>query len=399
MAEEVKTGKVEKLDTNTGLVPLEIEKAKQRTMGEIEAKILLARRFQRDVGSIKKDAIDLCKDPSFAERSYYTLFRETSVPPDKAVAWAKEHKGDPDFTIIDGKPDGKVWLKVRVRIQGAGIRLMEYLASQWTNLDTKRELVSEDSEKQVYRIRIWDMQTNSSQEADVVVGKVVFRKNRDNKMLAGAELQQAANSLISRVERNLLKKMIRQDVTAECFIAAQNTMFEENKKPDAVRKMLVAFEKVGVTEEQVRAKCGLKEGETFTADQVTDMRGLYRAIRDEESTIEEAFSAEPQTETEKPEPEGFKGAATVEPDGKKEAGKTKDEIDEALKGPQPYEKSLALRTYMAGAYGVDVKHVIDLIEGHLKERNLGTWKGLTDDARRTILLVVVDDLKAESHAS
>jgi hypothetical protein len=160
--------------------------------------------------------------------------------------------------------------------------------------------------------------------------------------------------------------------------------------------MLVAFEKVGVTEEQVRAKCGLKEGESFSADQVTDMRGLYRAVRDDETTIDEAFNAEPQPEpVEKPEPEGFKGTATVEPDGKKDAGKTKEEIDEALKEPQTYEKSLALRTYMAGAYKATVAHVIELIEGHLKERNLGTWKSLTDEARRTILLVVVDDLKAE----
>ena len=76
---------------------------------------------------------------------------------------------------------------------------------------------------------------------------------------------------------------------AEC----RKTLAGNNDEPliDRVKKMVVAFAKVGVTQEQIEKRLGRKV-DTMTIDDFTDYIGIYNAIKQGESKIAEWFESE-----------------------------------------------------------------------------------------------------------
>ena len=60
---------------------------------------------------------------------------------------------------------------------------------------------------------------------------------------------------------------------------------------DRVKKMIVAFGKIGVTQDQIEKRLGRKV-DTMTIDDFTDYIGIYNAIKQGESKIAEWFEAE-----------------------------------------------------------------------------------------------------------
>jgi hypothetical protein len=82
-----------------------------------------------------------------------------------------------------------------------------------------------------------------------------------------------------------------EDAIAEC----KKTLAGRNDTPliDRVKKMVVQFAKLGVTQEQIERRLKRKV-DTMTADDFTEYVGIYNAIKGGESKIAEWFTAEPE---------------------------------------------------------------------------------------------------------
>ena len=76
-------------------------------------------------------------------------------------------------------------------------------------------------------------------------------------------------------------------------LAGDLALAGNNDEPliDRVKKMIVAFSKIGVTQEQIEHRLKRKV-DTMTADDFVDFTGIYNAIKNKESKISEWFEAE-----------------------------------------------------------------------------------------------------------
>jgi hypothetical protein len=81
-----------------------------------------------------------------------------------------------------------------------------------------------------------------------------------------------------------------EDAIEEC----KKTLAGRNDTPliDRVKKMVVAFAKIGVTQEQIEKRLK-KKIDTMNADDFVEYTGIYNAIKQGESKIAEWFESDP----------------------------------------------------------------------------------------------------------
>ena len=93
--------------------------------------------------------------------------------------------------------------------------------------------------------------------------------------------------------RSRILAILPTDLVDMAITECKKTLAGNNDEPliDRVKKMIVAFGKIGVTQEQIEKRLGRKV-DTMTIDDFTDYIGIYNAIKQGESKIAEWFEAE-----------------------------------------------------------------------------------------------------------
>jgi hypothetical protein len=93
--------------------------------------------------------------------------------------------------------------------------------------------------------------------------------------------------------RSRILAILPTDLVDMAINECKKTLAGNNDEPliDRVKKMVVAFGKIGVTQEQIEKRLGRKV-DTMTIDDFTDYIGIYNAIKQGESKIAEWFEAE-----------------------------------------------------------------------------------------------------------
>ena len=88
----------------------------------------------------------------------------------------------------------------------------------------------------------------------------------------------------------ILPSWFVEDAIEEC----KKTLAGRNDTPliDRVKKMVVAFAKIGVTQEQIEKRLK-KKIDTMNADDFVEYTGIYNAIKQGESKIADWFESEP----------------------------------------------------------------------------------------------------------
>ena len=88
----------------------------------------------------------------------------------------------------------------------------------------------------------------------------------------------------------ILPSWFVEDAIEEC----KKTLAGRNDTPliDRVKKMVVAFAKIGVTQEQIEKRLK-KKIDTMNADDFVEYTGIYNAIKQGESKIAEWFESDP----------------------------------------------------------------------------------------------------------
>ena len=238
---------------NQGTVAIEASRA----IAEAQGKLVIAKRFPRDEVQAYAKAMEACQRPTMAEKAFYSFPRGGQT------------------------------------VEGPTIRFAEELARCWGNIDYGIKELSQDEGKSEMQAYAWDLETNAQSVQNFTnphqreQGKrmVTLTSQRD---IYENNANMATRRLRSRILA-ILPSWFVEDAIAEC----KKTLAGQNETPlvDRVKKMVVQFAKLGVTQEQIETR-SKKKIDTMNADDFVEYVGIYNAIKQGESKIAEWFEAE-----------------------------------------------------------------------------------------------------------
>lgn len=235
----------------------------------VEARYVMAIRRPRNWEQVRQDLMKECRRPAFAHNK----------------------------SAFYKKPVGKGF------VDGLGIRFVELALRCMTNITVDVVMVFEDETKEIHRVTVTDLESNFPLSQDVKVSKTVerskpsddgsyvsVRKNSYGKDVFTVpanddDLLNKRGALISKVMRTLGLRLIPGDLQDE----AESTILKVRtdaaaQDPEAEAKRVVdAFASLRVDAEDLAAYLGHPVSKCSPA-QLVDLRGLYGAIRDGETT-------------------------------------------------------------------------------------------------------------------
>jgi len=235
--------------------------------GEVDMQVATARRWPRSVKAFLHAAKEMATlDEETAASCFYALPR-----------------------------DGKT-------VEGPSARLAEICASAWGHMRIQSRIISEDERFITARGEAWDVQTN------VAIGYEVRRRitGRNGRKYSDDMVTVTANAASSIALRNAVFKVIPSAFWRPLFLECKRVAVGDVQTLVSRRdKMLAHFQQLGVRREQVFEQLGIGGVEDITLDHLATLRGLATALRDGDTTVEEAFPSKVQPKTGAAEPEGF----------------------------------------------------------------------------------------------
>lgn len=253
-------GVMSQLDNiNQGTVAIEASRA----IAEAQGKLVIAKRFPRNEVDAYAKAMQACQRPSMAAKAFYSFPRGGQT------------------------------------VAGPTIRFAEELARCWGNIDYGIKELSQDDGKSEMQAYAWDLETNAQsvqnftnphqrEKTDKKTRTVVMENLTSQRDIYENNANMATRRLRSRILA-ILPSWFVEDAIEEC----KKTLAGQNDTPliDRVKKMVVQFAKLGVTQEQIERRLK-KKIETMNADDFADFIGIYNAIKQGESKIADWFETE-----------------------------------------------------------------------------------------------------------
>lgn len=224
---------------------------------EINQQITTARRYPRSVNQFRRRLYEMVTiDTDTAESCIYAIPR-----------------------------DGKM-------IDGPSIRFAELLLVGWGNNRAAAEVTSIDEEFVVASGMFFDLETNSAIQAKVM-RRITGKPSRDfpkGRRFSNDMIVVTGNAACSIAIRNAIlrgiPKALWKDVWDEAKKVAAGNAKTFTARRDQVMKELGIQ---GATPDQIFGLLGIKGIEDMQTEHVVHLRGLQNAIKDGETTLEEAF--------------------------------------------------------------------------------------------------------------
>lgn len=234
-----------------------------REIAEIQAKMILARNFPRDVNYCISLIKAECENRELAETAVYEFTRGTSV------------------------------------VRGASIRLVECVARHWGNIVSGMKELGTVGNRATVKAYCWDLQTNVFEEKIFEVELVRSTRNGSYELTDPRDKYEMMANMAARRKRSCMQAIIPKFVIDMAIEECQATL-ERNTAQDAgdvKEKMLAAFRKLcdWITTEHLAGVCG-KEFEHLNAKDIVKLRNLYNAINDGFVKPEAAFGTEANPE-------------------------------------------------------------------------------------------------------
>lgn len=230
-----------------------------RAIAEVQAALVIAKRFPRDEDAAYAKIMKACKRPALAEAALYAYTKGGS------------------------------------EVSGPSIRLAEELARDWGNITFGWRVLSADDDSSEVRAEAWDLETN-------VPAYIVFTvrhefKGRDGgqkvlkKVTDPREIYELVANQASRRLRACVLRVIPGDVQDAAVEQCEKTLKEGGGKPlgDRVRDMLAAFKNdFGVTKEMIEKRVG-KNAEAINETELLALRRVFVSLRDGMEKVEAFF--------------------------------------------------------------------------------------------------------------
>ena len=239
---------------NQGTVAIEASRA----IAEAQGKLVIAKRFPRDEVEAYAKAMEACQRPTMAAKAFYSFPRGGQT------------------------------------VEGPTIRFAEELARCWGNIDYGIKELSQDDGKSEMQAYAWDLETNAQSVQNFTNP---HQREQGKKMVNLTSQRDIYENNANMATRRLRSRILAilpswfvEDAIEEC----KKTLSGRNDTPliDRVKKMVVAFAKIGVTQEQIEKRLK-KKIDTMNADDFVEYTGIYNAIKQGESKIAEWFESDP----------------------------------------------------------------------------------------------------------
>jgi len=238
----------------TGGDIVQIEEAK--AMHEIQASLVIAKKFPRDVNQVFSKIIASCQRPMLAEQAIYAYPR-----------------------------GGKT-------VTGPSIRLAEVLAQNWGNMVYGVREISQSNGVSVAQAYAWDLETNVKQVKEFQVPHVRHTNNGTKKLTDPRDIYELVANNGARRMRACILGVIPIDIQEAATAQCEKTLSSgEEPIEDRIRKMILLFKEFGVSQEQIEKRLGHKVDAIIEAEIVT-LRGIYKSIKDGMATREDFFGFE-----------------------------------------------------------------------------------------------------------
>ncbi|SRR5579871_588848 len=175
-------------------------------------------------------------------------------------------------------------------IEGPSARLAEIVASAWGNCRAGARVVEESREFVTAQGVFMDLERNVSITFEVrrrITG-------RDGRRFKADMIGVTGNAACSIALRNAVFKGIPKAFWSDIYDAARKVVAGDSKTIANRRAEALSYlQKLGATEPMVLAKLGVAGVEDIGLDELVLLRGLATAIKEGDTTVEEAFAPEP----------------------------------------------------------------------------------------------------------
>lgn len=237
----------------------------QRAVAETQARYLIARSNPRDPLRAMDAIIQDCTRQSLAETALYAY-----------------NRGGTDIT-------------------GPTIRLAEALARRWGNIASGIKEVSRHGEYSECIAYAHDLETGFYDERQFQVRHWRDTKKGGYRITDERDIYEMIANFGQRRKRAVLLSVIPGDVVEAAIEQCERTLHTKaDTSPEGLKKMLDIFSSVGVTREQIEARCQ-RRIEALHPAQVVQLRKIFGSIRDGMSEARDWFNvidveaeAEPQ---------------------------------------------------------------------------------------------------------
>ena len=238
---------------NQGTVAIEASRA----IAEAQGKLVIAKRFPRDEVQAYNRVAQACQRKGIAEKAFYSYNRGGGT------------------------------------VSGPTIRFAEELARCWGNIDYGIKELSQDEGKSEMQAYAWDLETNAQSVQNFTNPHIREVGGKAKILTSQSDIYEINANMGARRLRSRILAILPTDLVDMAINECKKTLAGNNDEPliDRVKKMIVAFGKIGVTQEQIEKRLGRKV-DTMTIDDFTDYIGIYNAIKQGESKIAEWFEAE-----------------------------------------------------------------------------------------------------------
>lgn len=174
-------------------------------------------------------------------------------------------------------------------IEGPSARFAEVIASAWGNSRAGARVVSDQGEFVTAQGVFHDLQRNVAITYEVQRRIVDKHGRRFKPDMIGV----TANAACSIALRNAILKGVPKAFWSEMYDAARRTVMGDiktlaNRRAEA----LAVFQRYGVQPDRVFAKLGVAGEQDITLEHLVVLRGIVTAIKDGDTTAEQAFSDE-----------------------------------------------------------------------------------------------------------
>ena len=238
---------------NQGTVAIEASRA----IAEAQGKLVIAKRFPRDEVQAYNRVAQACQRKGIAEKAFYSYNRGGGT------------------------------------VSGPTIRFAEELARCWGNIDYGIKELSQDEGKSEMQAYAWDLETNAQSVQNFTNPHIREVGGKAKILTSQRDIYEINANMGARRLRSRILAILPTDLVDMAIAECKKTLAGNNDEPliDRVKKMIVAFGKIGVTQEQIEKRLGRKV-DTMAIDDFTDYIGIYNAIKQGESKIAEWFEAE-----------------------------------------------------------------------------------------------------------
>jgi len=223
---------------------------------EIDMQVSTAKKYPRSLEKFRQNALSMATiDKETAASCFYKLKRTSK-------------EGGSSF------------------IEGPSVRLAEIIASSWGNLRFGARIISEDSRFVTAQGIAYDLERNVSNSIEV--SRRITTK--DGKRFGDDMIAVTKNAACAIALRNAIFKTVPFTYAKQVFEQAKKTAIGDVKTITERRaSMIEAFKKMRVTTEQILDWCEKPSVEDIGLTEIEDLLGVFQAIKDGDTTIEEQF--------------------------------------------------------------------------------------------------------------